>query len=67
LYIKREIAVIVEITIQMMNSFSYTYIQKEKKTYTCRLSNKRVQQIQTNKREKMGEKNEDLPSANCKK
>ncbi len=63
----REISVVVEITIQMMNSFSYKYIQKEerRKTYTCRLSNKRVQQIQTNKRG--GKKNEDLPSANCQK
>jgi hypothetical protein len=49
--VTREIQVVVEITIQMMNSFSYTYIQREKKTYTCRLSNKRIQQIKTNKRE----------------
>jgi len=32
--------------------------EEERKTYihTCRLSNKRVQQIQTNKRKKMGKK-----------
>ncbi len=65
--VTREIAVVVEITIQMMNSFSYKYIQKEeeeKKTYTCRLSNKRVQQIQTNKRKKMRKKMKICPAKN---
>ena len=43
----------VEITIPLMNSFAYKYIQnvEEKNAYTCRLSNKRMQQIQTNKGE----------------
>jgi hypothetical protein len=41
--VTREIAVVVEITIQMMNSFSYKYIQKEeeekKRTHVVYLTN----------------------------
>lgn len=53
----------VEITIPLMNSFAYKYIQnvdekKEKNAYTCRLSNKRMQQIQTNKEEEHDGKRE---------
>ncbi len=60
----REIEVVVEITIQIMNSFSYAYVQKEKKcTHVVYLTNVCSKYKQTKER-KRGKRNEDLPSAN---
>ena len=50
-----EIAAVIEITIQIMNSFSYTYIQKEKRTHVVYLTNVCSKYKQT-KNEKMKNK-----------